>query len=85
MSSRTLPRSSRPFLTVAFQSAWEQVHFATGFTAADEPRKQPDGKPGTISSPTVIERAIRPAHANGAASEGQRGFALYPHLVNTSA
>ena len=45
MSSRILPKSSRPFLAVAFRNAWEQVHLATGFTAADEPRKQPDGSP----------------------------------------
>ncbi len=85
MSSRILPRSSRPFLTTAFRSAWEQVHLATGSTAADEPRKQPDSKPGTTSPPSFKERAIRPDHANRATAEGKSGSALYPHLVNTNA
>ena len=52
MSSRILPKSSRPFLAVAFRNAWEQVHLATGPAAADEPRKQPDSEPGTNSPPS---------------------------------
>ena len=85
MSSRILPKSSRPFLAVAFRNAWEQVHLATGPAAADEPRKQPDSEPGTNSPPSVKERAVRPDHANGATAESKPGSALYPHLVNTSA